>query len=836
MYDFEGLKQSEVEKQKRLGLSNEVIDTYTPSLKTIYIRNIFSLINIVLIPLMVALWFFDLKTEILAFGTFAIINSIVSILDEIRAKKLIDKLKSQFQLEARVIRDSEVIKVSLSDIVLGDYVIASEGEGIVADGDVVYANYAQLDEAALTGESNYIKKDIEDKVMAGSFIVTGECVYRVNGVGKNNYLNKLGSEALKFSEKRSSIQKNGDKLILFLIFASIILGVANFLLAGEDIAPQMKILSLTTIIVLIIPQTLIFLFTLTFTISIAKLYQKGVLIQKGGSIEELSSIDVICFDKTGTITTNNMKIIDFEFMNSTKEDFGTIYKAANGKIVGVNKTQSLLHQFFKDIKKEKIENFDQIPFTSKLKMSMLQGSVHGKDSTLIFGAFSVLKEKIDSKLLSKVETKILSCEERGNRVLLGIKFDSLNYDNKTSKIVIFEIEEELNNGIKEIFDKLTNQGIEIRVISGDSLISVQKVLKKLGLEGLNAVDFSTLDKKEISRAVLKNHIFTRAKPEDKQKIVQILQKKGKRVAMVGDGINDVLGIKAADVSISMENGSKIARDVSDIVLLNNDFSKIPEIFYEGENIIYNLKISTKLFLIKSLLAIVIGIYFTVLREAIPINPASTLIFSFLGSSAPGYVVVFTRQRVEDSKRFFSDVLKSTIPSSIVLSVGFILFHLNFKDSYTFNEVSSGLVILLLSLSIIYSLILVWESKKLRNIFLSLGIYILLMAIGIYQTILPLTQDKYSTDERLLLFSLMLGLALGIFIVVQKTIKSKKWYISLLKFILPFIWLPIVSLFPFNSYYSVTNINLEFVKYILILSMVSLILLLIISKIKDVKFK
>ena len=281
METVEGLSSIEVQKRRKLGLSNQVIDSYTPSYFRIILRNIFSIINIVVVPLLVALVAFGLFREVFAFIVFVFINTIISAADEIRAKRTLDKLKSQFQITATVIRDSQKIEIPVNQIVKGDYIFVNEGENIVADGEIISANYLQIDESMLTGESNYLQKEPKDKVLSASFVVTGSCIYVAENVGKSNYLNKLGSEATKYKEKKSQLQKNGDKMILFLVIASILTSAityASSVSLGEN--QVSSLLSLTTAISLIIPQTLIFLFTLTFTISIIRLYQKGVLIQK----------------------------------------------------------------------------------------------------------------------------------------------------------------------------------------------------------------------------------------------------------------------------------------------------------------------------------------------------------------------------------------------------------------------------------------------------------------------------------------------------------------------------------------------------------------------------
>lgn len=822
---IKGLSSEEVANKRRLGLSNEVIDSYTPSTFIILRRNIFSLINIVLFPLLITLFLYELYTDVLAFSTFLIINTIISILDEVRNKKQLEKLKDEFQQKVTVIRNGNEEEIPTVEIVEGDYIKAEQGEGVIADGEIVYENYLQIDESALNGESNYIRKYKEEKVFSGSYIITGSCVYKVSSVGKNNYLNKIGSEALKFKEKRSDMQRMGDQLIIFLVVAALTLGVANFYASGLSNTPiEDRILGLTTIISLIIPQTLIFLFTLTFTISITKLYNKGILVQKGGSIEDLSNIDVICFDKTGTITTNEMKLVTVEVFNSNEDEIGKFYNSVKKQLVSVNKTQEIINKYFKKKDIIQVSDFDQIPFTSKNKYSLVSAKHEDKYKTLVFGAFSMLKINIDSKVKSKVEDYVTAQEKDGNRVLVGLFYKSENkfvntnsksvdlndsfeeiIKQKTEQVIVFTIEETLNPGVKNIIDDLKKQSIDVKIISGDSMQSVSRVMQRLGLNADRIVDLSKQDK-DLKDLVDNFDIFTRAKPEDKLTIINALKSKGHKVAMVGDGINDVLSLKACDVSIAMEGGSKIAREVSDIVLLGNDYKKIPMIFFEGENIIFNLKTTTKMFLAKSFFAIFASLYFTAQLSRFPLDPSSTLIFSFLGGSAPSYILVFTRQKVTSTLSFFKEVLSGALPAATTIALMFIFFHNYLKDlGFNFLQINSSLIILLLSLTFVFSLYLIWEAKKLKNLFVVAFFYILVMFIGVFETILPLQQPQRSMQDTYILGGI---LAVGFILfayAVLKILKPKTLFRKILTVIVCLLIIIGVSFFPFQSYYGVTSI-------------------------------
>lgn len=833
--EFTGLTSAEVAQRKSLGLSNRAVDSYSPSYPGIVVRNIFSLINIVVVPLLVALAAFEQYREILAFATFLFVNTFISIFEEIRAKRTLDKLKNEFQATTIVIRDSKEIEIPVHEVVKDDIVKVREGESIVADGEIVEENYLQVDESMLTGESNYLRKQVGEKVMSGSFVVTGSCYFKVESVGKNNYLNKLGSEAVKYREKKSSLQQNSDKLITFLVIASLVFGAITYY-SSQTIGSSVErsLIALTTVISLIIPQTLIFLFTLTFTISTIKLYRKGVLIQKGGSIEDLANVEVICMDKTGTITTNEMHIKDVKYFDVIEEDLGSFYNSVRSQLVGINKTQEVINKHYDKYEKKEVEDFDQVPFTSKQKYSQVKAKFNDKYYTLTLGAFSVLENNINKDLQKKVSSFLHEKEEAGFRVLLGLvnvedKDSDMSLDFTSSKVVVFVIEESLNPGIGELIKSFNDQNIEVKIISGDSKISVTRIIQKLGLDTSQIADLSTEDANNLEEIVTIKSIFTRAKPEDKLKIINTLKKLGKNVAMVGDGINDVLALKAASVSIAMESGAKIARDVSDMVLLNNDYQKIPAVFFEGDNIIFNLKISTKMFLVKSFFSILFALFFALIRKDLVLFPASTLIFSFLGSSAPSYVVIFTRQKIENTFGFFDEVLRSAVPNSIIFLVFSVVLFALFNGQFDENQINTGMVLYILSVSIIYSLYLIYDAGKVKNILYLVMFYILIMMIGIYETILPLDGSD-STQTNLLIYGAS-SIGLILLIVLIRNLSGNKS----LKFLGGIgIGLAVVitaaMFFPFRDYYNVVRIPVEMLHSIFAISALALISILISGKI------
>jgi len=825
--EYKGLTSAEVRKQNSLGLQNTTIDSYTPTTLKIILKNVFSIINIVIVPLIIYLLILRLYMESLSMAMFIIINTITSVIDELRIKKEIEQLKSKFQLKAKVIRDGKEQTISISEVVSEDLVKVSEGENIIADGLIIESKVLQIDESTLTGESDYIKKENNDKVYSGSFVVTGECYYKVEAVGMNNFSNKIALASTKFEKKKSPMQLNADKLISGLVFGAIFFGLMNLLFTNSTSYDfQQRILSVTSIVSLIIPQTLIFLFTLTFSISISKLFKKGVLVQKGASIENLTNVNILCMDKTGTITTNNMTIKDVKYFNTTKKEVGEYYNSIKDELFGVNKSQKIIGEYFDDLKKIKTTDTFQIPFNSKNKFSYSETTIKNERKGLILGSSEKLNMYIDAKLRDEVGKFVRLKEDEGFRVLVAVLINNISKtrskevqdDDKLPKfddsnqVIVFVIEEELNKGIVNVINQFKEQNISLKIISGDSFFSVKMIAQKVGLDTSSIVDLSEPDI-DIEKAALKYTIFTRAKPEDKLRIINALKSKGNVVAMTGDGINDVLSLKTADVSIAMESGTEVTRNISDIVLLGNDYEKLPEVFFEGQNIIFNLKLTTKMFLAKSIYAILLSIFFTLIFNTVPVLPTSVLIFSFLGSSLPSYILVFTRSHVKRSTSFFKEIFLSSIPAGAVMFLTSVLEYYILKNAGIESLVINTVIVLtILGLSLIYSVVLIWEAGKLSNIFnVAIGLVIAFL-VGTMQATLPIEQtDSLLLKTSLIVLFFIAGILLSI--LISKNFKPKQVLWKYLLYALSFVWIPIVSFLPFRTYYSVSR--LEFNVWIIV---------------------
>ncbi len=834
-----GLTSAEVNRKKTLGLTNQKIDSYSPSYLSIVRRNTFSLMNFVIIPLVILLYAFKLYNDATVFGVFVLGNTILNSFEEIRIKRRIEKLIQEFQQKTKVIRDGIVQEIPSSEVVIGDYIKAEEGEAIITDGKIVQENYLQIDESALTGESDYIKKKVNDQVLSGSFVVTGDCIYTAQKVGKQNYLNELGSKSLTYKKTKSRLEKSGDRFISFFVITGFIAALFHLFMAREGGASREDLLlSFTMVISIIIPQTLIFLYGLTFVISITKLANRGILVQKRGAIDDLAGIDTICIDKTGTITTNQMYVAENKYFNLKEELIGRVFNSASKLFYGKNKTSSAIENIYATFETIEFSDFDQIPFTSRNKYSAFSFFQEDTKHIVFLGAPTILLNLVEKNLKIELENHVKKQEDKGFRVIIllystkqKIELNNIQTIEDVKQVfdsaACFSIQENLNPGIKEILKQLREQEIDVKVISGDSYKSVSDIAQKIGFPNPRIIDVSQTNER-LERLALEYNIFTRAKPEDKLVIIKTLRENGHKVAMIGDGINDVLSMKQSTVSIAMENGAKIARDVADIVLLQNDYKKVPQIFYEGDNIVFNLKLTTKIFYAKAFMGFVIAGFFALLMKPIPILPSTSLIFSFFGGTFISYVVSFSRQQVKNQTDFTKNIIATATPSGIFMGLSIILMYL-INKSTSFDLLNSYLVMGLLSVSLVYAIYLLWEAEKINSIKFMLFVWIIGMFYGMLLINLPIYSYNEVSNKVIGLLGLIITSSIFFTYIVYK-ISSHSANRIKYAIVLGLAHFLVLMIFPFKYYYQAEPINKHLTLDIVLVTALFSIIMLILHRI------
>ncbi|TFE19526.1 HAD family hydrolase, partial [Ligilactobacillus salivarius] len=605
-----GLTDKQVEKYKKNGWSNETVKPPVRTAKEIVAENIFTYFNLIFLILTLLLCLVN-SFRNLTFLPIIIANIFIGIIQELRTKKVVDKLTMLNVPQAMVVRNGEVTQVNAEDLVLDDIVIFKTGNQILADSEIV-SGEVLVNESLLTGESDEIPKKPGDKLMSGSFIIAGKCRARLTAVGKDSYISKLTLEAKKMKNvERSEMIQDLDILVKFVGVALVPIGIVLFI-QGIFINHESlhdNITSMVAAVLGMIPEGLYLLTSVALAVSSMRLAKKKVLLHDMKSIETLARVDVLCVDKTGTITENEMKVekikaIDVENRDTFEELLAKFVYAIDES----NNTMKAIRNYCKQT--SKVIASEIIPFTSKNKYS---GAVFENDAYILGAPEFVLRE--DFPLY---QDNINEDTKKGYRVLVfGKALDGFMDKKITGKVIPIGyvlITNPIRKEAPATFNYFKEQGVEVKVISGDNPQTVSEISKKAQIENADLyIDATKLETKEdLAEAVKNYNIFGRVTPTQKREIIRILKEQGRTVAMTGDGVNDVLALKDADCSIAMASGSDAAVYSSQVVLLESNFSCMPDVVLEGRRVVNNIQRSASLFLVKNIFSFFLSMLVVIL--------------------------------------------------------------------------------------------------------------------------------------------------------------------------------------------------------------------------------
>lgn len=664
---MKGLTKREVEERKRQGLANEQVDSSTRTVKQIVKDNVFTYFNLIFTVLAVLLVIAG-EIKDLTFMLIVLANTVIGILQEIRSKQVLDKLKLLKMPKVHVIRDSSETTCQLEDLVLGDVVILNAGSQIPADAEVVEGT-VQVNEALLTGESDEITKNPGDELMSGSFVVSGQCAAELTAVGRESYISKLTIEATKDkSAEQSEMIKSLDKLVkiigVLIIPVGIILFVQEcFILHGGF---RSSIISMVAAILGMIPEGLYMTASIAMVVSAMRLAKKDVLVQNMRCIETLARVNVLCVDKTGTITENEMKVSDMEVTcNSFDENrvrvmIGDLAHAMSAD----NITMKALQSYFTE--KTSREPYSVCPFSSKYKYC---GAAYN-DGNFVLGAPEfVLRENF-----YHYEDKINAVGEKGFRVLafaqVGVVPDGSPLTGDVRLLALIYLSNPIRKSARETFEYFANNGVEIKVISGDNPVTVSNIAKEAGIpEAERYVDARNLvTEKSFYQAVQSYTVFGRVTPEQKRMFVKALQQQGKTVGMTGDGVNDILALRDADCSIAMASGSEAASNAAQLVLMDSDFSKMPSVVGEGRRVVNNIEKTASLFLTKNIFSVLLALFSMINVLAYPLKPSQITLISLFTIGMPSFILSLEPNRNEIKGSFFGNVFRMATPAGLTTFV------------------------------------------------------------------------------------------------------------------------------------------------------------------------
>lgn len=682
----ENIKRYDTDPEK--GLPDEVVDRRildnlvnvtkkgsTKSRKMIVISNIFTFFNILTIS--IAIWLMTIQAWTdLVFLVIVTANVVIGIYQELKAKKTIDNLSLLSAPSAVVIRNGQKKEIGVGDVVLDDLIVLNSGNQICAD-SVVVSGSIEVNESLLTGESNAIIKKTGDLLFSGSFVVSGSCNARVDKVGKDNYIEKLSDQAKKYQKPNSQLLKSLKMIIYVMAVLIIPIGLTLFCLQflNSGIPYVTAVRKTAGAMVGMIPSGLWLLTSVALFVGVIKLSQRNVLVQELYCIEMLARINVLCLDKTGTITDGTMSVKDVIDFNSlygltTKNIISAMLNALNES----NLTSVALEEKFGLNKR--IKHLATIPFSSQRKFNAV---TFDKIGTFALGAPEfVLKAHFE-----RIKREVNKYASMGYRVLCLAHFNGMINgtslpDSDPEVVSLILIEDNIRPDAINTINYFKESGVSVRVISGDNPITVSKISERAGIE--NADQYISLDglsDAEVERAALKYTVFGRVSPSQKKLLVTTLKNAGKKVAMTGDGVNDILALREADCSIAIASGSEAARNVSHLVLLDSNFDSMPKVVAEGRRVINNVTGVASLFLTKTIFSLLLAIQAMMSGGAYPISTNQLIMIDLFAIGIPSFFLVLEPNNKEVDGNFLSNILKGALPGALtIMIISILIFSLS----------------------------------------------------------------------------------------------------------------------------------------------------------------
>lgn len=707
----EGLTKEQVEYRIKNNQLNKKSDIKTKSIKQIIFYNTFTLFNILNLSLGLLIFLVKSYKNLLFLGV-VICNTLISIIQEIRSKKAVDKLSIISSTKANVIRNSESKSINIEDVVLDDIICFKRGNQVITD-SIIREGVVEVNESLLSGEENSVVKHVGDFLYSGSFIVSGNCIAKVERVGKDSYANTLTSEAKYVKKVNSEIMNTFKKIIKIISIVIIPVGIMLFLRQYTLNSSNLTDAVVNTVAAIIgmIPEGLILLTSTVLAVSVIRLSKKGVLVQELYCIETLARVDTICLDKTGTLTEGTMEVEDVVVLNK-KYDYEKILSSIARVLIDDNATMEAIGKKF-----NKQTNFTPIssePFSSEKKYS----SVTFKEGKFILGAPDILDNSLKMKEL---------IEKYSDFRLVLLKH---NKDN----IALILLKDKIRYQASNTLNYLRKQGVDIKIISGDSEKIISRIAKRLNFKNIKCIDMSKNKTNRMKQIVEEYNIFSRVSPKQKKELISALKSNGHITAMTGDGVNDVLALKESDCSIAMASGSDAARSVSELVLLNSDFESIPKIVEEGRRTINNIQRSSSLFITKTIYSTLLAIIFLFIPMNYPFEPIQLSLVSVVTIGIPAFILALEPNYDIIKGRFFLNILKKSLPGGLTIVLNVIsvmilanIFHINSSQISTMAVLLTSITGFILLYRICYPF------NKLRTVlFIFLILMYLVCIIGLHK--------------------------------------------------------------------------------------------------------
>lgn len=679
-----GLTDAEVRQRVSEGKVNTSGSPVSRSYTDIVVKNFCTSFNIILMIMGAALIYFREYTNALAATGVIFINVFIATIQEMKAKRRLDKIALLLRPTVTAVRNGVEISIDPSKIVMDDIIRMTAGDQAQVDGAIVECTSFEMDESLLTGESSTRRKRPGDVIYSGAFCVTGECWYKVTALGDDTFATKMLASAKKFKKKKTPLQMETSSVTEFLMaVAFIYLAIVVFLniIGGK---PAVDSLIESVIILDIVPIALFLLITITYMIAAVRMADSGVLLQNSNSVESMSHVDTVCMDKTGTITTNNLIFESAEYFVNESEasEILAVFASCTGSR---NRTVKALEEKFGRADAKLIE---EVQFSSERKYSAVRAVHGGREITAVMGAYSFLKHRIDSEI--DIGRKISDLSSKGLRTVLMCRALTPElYDGEKEleprlvPVALIAIRDEIRPDCRETIGSFLDNGMDLKVISGDDPETVDAMFSLAEIPGerkiMSGDRLANLSGEEKTKAILETNIFGRMKPDQKEDVIRTLKNSGRYVAMVGDGVNDVKSLKMAHVGIALQSGSGATRGVADMVLVDDRFAALPKAIIEGKRTVTGMRDILKLYLTRNfILMILIGVMLLVF-DRLPLLPIQNTYYALITVSMAAFLMAIWAKAGENKELILPDVLRFCIPMAILTAVFAMMIYMLFME-------------------------------------------------------------------------------------------------------------------------------------------------------------
>ena len=696
-----GLTGEQVQERIKNGCTNAPVKPPMKSCGDIIRDNIFTYFNMIFVVIAVLLCIVQ-SYKSLTFLPVIICNTIVGIVQEIRSKKILDKMNMLNAPHATVIRDGIRTQIPAEELVLDDIVVFASGNQICADA-YVEEGEVKVNESLLTGESDEILKQKGDKLMSGSFIVSGECYAKLDAVGADSYISGLIVEAKSMGNKeQSEMIRSLNKFVKFVGIIIIPVGLILFFQSYYvgDNSLKDSVVSTMAALIGMIPEGLYLLATVALTLSAMRLASRHILLHDMKSIETLARVNVLCVDKTGTITENKMAVqgvVPADGMDT--DDVKCLIGDFAAAMSSDNITMEAIKNYFTNSSGRKAVSVS--PFSSVCKYS----GVVFEDGAYVLGA----PEYVLGGRLDECRDTVTEMAEKGLRTLAFVKYDGVPdgkpLDKEVSLMAFINLANPIRKDAPDTFRYFAEQGVDIKVISGDNPVTVSQVAIEAGIKGAEKyVDATTLtDEDNMRKALTECTVFGRVTPAQKRSFVRILKELGNTVAMTGDGVNDILALKDADCSVAMASGSEAAAQSAQVVLLDSDFSGMPQVVLEGRRTVNNIERSASLFLVKNIFSLLLAFLSVAFAVQYPLHPTQVTLLSAFTIGIPGFFLALEPNHSIIKGKFIKNVLMRSLPAGItdmLAVVGIVIAGRNLALAEEEVSTAATLVLIVVGLMVV----------------------------------------------------------------------------------------------------------------------------------------